>query len=43
MIEAFKYNDGALRSTIGCSDGKPYERTYNWAVNDNSLNKKDFS
>lgn len=28
LVEAFRYNDAALRSTIGCSDGKPYEKTY---------------
>ena len=35
--------DGGLRTTIGRADGKPYEYTYDWAVNENSINKKDFS
>ncbi|CAD8157441.1 unnamed protein product [Paramecium pentaurelia] len=42
LVEAFRYNDASLRSTIGCSDGQPYEKTYYSAINDNSLNKTDF-
>ncbi|CAD8065474.1 unnamed protein product [Paramecium sonneborni] len=42
LVEAFRYNDASLRTTIGCSDGQPYEKIYHSAVNDNSLNKYDF-
>lgn len=43
LIESFCLADGGLRTTIGRADGKPYEYTYDWALNENSLNKIDFS
>lgn len=39
-MEAFNFNDNALRTTIGCHDGKPYEYIYDWATKENSVNKR---
>ena len=38
-MEAFALPDGVLKSTIGCYDGKAYERTLDWVKNKNSINK----
>ncbi|CAD8203123.1 unnamed protein product [Paramecium pentaurelia] len=39
LVEAFNFNDNALRTCIGCHDGKPYEYIYDWATKENSVNK----
>ena len=37
-MDAFGFTDGSLKTTIGCYDGKPYERMYEWASTSNSMN-----
>jgi acyl-CoA oxidase len=38
-VDAFAFSDKALKSLIGCYDGKPYERIYDWVSNENTMNK----
>ncbi|CAK90239.1 unnamed protein product (macronuclear) [Paramecium tetraurelia] len=40
LVEAFNFTDNALRTCIGCHDGKPYEYIYEWATKENSVNIK---
>ncbi|CAD8212955.1 unnamed protein product [Paramecium pentaurelia] len=40
LVEAFNFSDNALRTCIGCHDGKPYEYIYEWATKENSVNIK---
>jgi len=37
-VDAFVYSDGALKTLIGCYDGKPYERIFEWATEKNGMN-----
>lgn len=41
LVEAFDFPDLILNSTIGHSNGKPYENLYNWAKENGSLNQFD--
>ncbi|CAD8072476.1 unnamed protein product [Paramecium sonneborni] len=43
LIESFCLADGGLRTTIGRADGKPYEYTYDWALNENSINQMELT
>lgn len=38
FVDAFGFTDGSLKTTIGCYDGQPYERMYEWATTSNSMN-----
>lgn len=42
-MDAFEYSDSTLKTCIGCYDGKPYERIYEWVTKENSFNKKPIS
>lgn len=39
LVEAHNLSDNTLRSAIGSSDGKIYEKLLDWAQNHNSVNK----
>ena len=41
LVEAFGYDDNTLHSAIGCADGKPYERLYDWSKNKNLINQDE--
>jgi hypothetical protein len=41
IVEAFGYEDSALMSAIGSSNGKPYENLIEWAEKCNTLNRKE--
>lgn len=41
LVEAQGYSDPTLRSLIGCRDGEVYNRLYDYAVNQNTINAYD--
>lgn len=41
LVEAFGFTDASLKTTIGCYDGKPYERMWEWATKGNSMNRSE--
>jgi acyl-CoA oxidase len=38
LVDAFQFSDGALKTLIGCHDGRPYEKIFEWATTKNSMN-----